>query len=1563
MPAIISVNRNYVTLDETISTEEATAFLTQAKIPGFEAGIFNLSQLIFETAQYRISFRLLNARQIWERVIPDIPYSQYLNWLNVLSVLQAATLIFELFGPVQADITEQVVSLDAQLRLHDWGWLMSDPTVEDTIFCSILQLVNRVEPAATPERLRELSKILVGRLPIDCHQTTLFKQQMALLSPHCLSTETPRSVCNRLKNILFEARQIVREAAVFMSLSDGAIKVNATGKLIPRSVAKPVVKPVAKTQSQGRNDRCATCGVFGHVSSNCRNSHLPGCNRTTIPWIQSNMGKAWKSIGLERVTEGITCPSVPTSSGAVSSTTPYVPRAPTASNRQNGTLNTVFVSAISPSLHSPNDFLTVSISLQSQTNRLAAEAANRVVVVEGEGIKTSAEALLDTGALMGNYVNTRVVEALKAENYVYLAKTPISVCSGLDNVCYTTNKMLDILVTYVHEITKSKISISLSTFISPSSPIDLIIGRATIKKHNFFDTTPSQIRNKTKPTKSVTPIFGMKNDMKTVFDAENEENVSPVTPVCTCAASHISEVVVSTVPLNLDMETGGNDSYDLHRSQRDLHPLPLETCNATQYDTVAAMLLSPVLHVSQVVDDEIDNETTDTFFPFLPQPLDDPDDFINLITFGGDEYFQRTCKALCLEFRDLFSDKLGKLPADIPPFDLKVDDEKWRVYQNRAPVRLQTPAKEEEINRQIQTLLAADVIEISTAPYFSQVMLANKPDGRFRFCIDYRRLNDCTESASWPLPLISAMFARIGRHKSDMFCVVDLTSGYHQAPLTDQAKKYTSFTCYAGLYQFKRLPFGPKRAPSYFQEMMCSVVLQGFLYNICEMYVDDCIIHGKGNEELLERLRMVFTRFREKRILLQPKKCKFGLEQVEYVGKLISKDGISMTPSKIQSIVAFPKPMTNHTMRSFLGLANFIRDYVSNHSHLAHPLHAMITDRGKNHPVVWTAEAEVSFTELKARIQACPLLYFANDKEPIVLMTDASDYGIGGHLFQKVIINNVEEVHTVAFVSKSLTETQLRWSTIQKEAYAIFYCCTHLGHLLRDRHFLIRTDHRNLTFMSLDSNAMVIRWYIALQEFDYSIEFVPGRENDVADTLSRLCPNLKLPTPSSVSTVIDIATPIHTLSAIVPDRDISADNFATIAQCHNAVQGHGGVERTLSKLHSLNKRWLYMTQDVKKFISQCACCQKMSQTKIPIHALKYTTSTFHTMENLNIDFVGPYPDGWYVMVIIDTFTRWVELYPCVAATSEAALTALLQHFGRFGCPRSIRSDRGSHFANELIKEFLLATGTPHNLTLAYSSEENSIVERVNKEVNRHIRAYTFDNDTQDNWRMALPFVQRILNSSRSQRTGISPAELLFGKQIQLDQGILLPFREQTEDITPLSTYVANLLTIQAKLVDLSQTLLKATDAKHLAKTAPILTEFEIGTHVLVAYAAGPPTRLHTQWKGPLKILARQNEEYLLLDLVTSKEKLYHVKNMRIFKFNQIVVDPLDIARRDSNEFYIEKILAHLGDFKKVSTLTFRVRWMTYTSAFDTWEPWANLRRHVKLHDYLRSINKSYLIPR
>ena len=281
---------------------------------------------------------------------------------------------------------------------------------------------------------------------------------------------------------------------------------------------------------------------------------------------------------------------------------------------------------------------------------------------------------------------------------------------------------------------------------------------------------------------------------------------------------------------------------------------------------------------------------------------------------------------------------------------------------------------------------------------------------------------------------------------------------------------------------------------------------------------------------------------------------------------------------------------------------------------------------------------------------------------------------------------------------------------------------------------------------------MVIRWYIALQELDYTLRFVAGVENTIADALSRLCPNLTQLQPSDTPA---ITTEI--LSAITVREPLPDGTRAAIISCHNETVGHGGVERTITKLLEANHRWPFMRQTVREFIKECPCCQKMSAIKIAIHTTPFTTSSYEAMEVINIDFVGPFPDKKYILVMVDTFTRWTELFCCTDATAQVAAESLLQHFGRFGCPRAIRSDRGPHFANETIERFLRMTGVGHNLTLAYSSQENAIVERVNKEVNRHLRAFVFETCSIDEYQRGIPFVQRIINSATNHKTGITPA--------------------------------------------------------------------------------------------------------------------------------------------------------------------------------------------------------------
>ena len=315
-------------------------------------------------------------------------------------------------------------------------------------------------------------------------------------------------------------------------------------------------------------------------------------------------------------------------------------------------------------------------------------------------------------------------------------------------------------------------------------------------------------------------------------------------------------------------------------------------------------------------------------------------------------------------------------------------------------MRPQSTLKNEEMNKQVMEMVKAGIIEKSRASFYSQVMLTLKPSGTWRFCVDYRAMNDATESASWPIPNIIDLLNRLGRAKADTFGVMDLTSGYHQAPLSMACRAFTAFITFAGVYQFTRLPFGPKRAPSYFQEQMATVVLAGMIYIICEMYLDVRIVYGTGTNEFCERLEKLFIRFDDKHIFLKAIKCKLGTSEVKYVGNTVSKDGLRMSGKQIKGVTEFPKPVNNTQLRSFLGFVNYFRNHVPNHSNVVAPLHAMIDHSAIKQAVLsWTPAGALAFEKIKELIAISPKLYSMHDTAPIVLMTDASDYGVGGYCY------------------------------------------------------------------------------------------------------------------------------------------------------------------------------------------------------------------------------------------------------------------------------------------------------------------------------------------------------------------------------------------------------------------------------------------------------------------------------------------------------------------------------------------------------------------------------------
>jgi transposase InsO family protein len=879
-------------------------------------------------------------------------------------------------------------------------------------------------------------------------------------------------------------------------------------------------------------------------------------------------------------------------------------------------------------------------------------------------------------------------------------------------------------------------------------------------------------------------------------------------------------------------------------------------------------------------------------------------------------------------------------------------------------------------------------------------MLAPKPGGKWRFCVDYRTLNLFSETTKWPIPNIKMMLERIGNKRAKFFGILDLSQGFYQVPLSEKSKALTAFITWCGTYEWNRLPMGIKGAPPFFQQIMATIVLASLIYVICELYIDDILLHAQTEDEFCANLTTILDRCRQHNIKLNPKKCCLGMSEVEYVGHTVNETGMHFKRSKLDSVLDFELPTYGKQLKSFIGFCNYFRDHVENFSAKMFPLNALLKDYDKRRRLVWTEETKQAFEEMKNAIHECPALFFMDDDLPVYLHTDASKYGIGAYLFQ---LTPEGKEKPIAFISKTLTDTQRRWHTPQKEAYAIYYAFTQLEHLLRGVKFLLRTDHKNLVYINDTMTEMVIRWKIAVQQYDFDIEHIPGPLNIVADGLSRLIPG----EASSQTIPIILAAlcpPFYPLESENEEEEhffcsfwqqdapeevlcakistekpikIPEDIRSVIGRSHNSLVGHHGRERTVAKVMEILQQKKYkkladqfsdndhLRTYIKEFIDKCPVCQKLSTLKVPIQAHTFTTATYEPHQRLNMDTIGPFPDdddGYcYILVIIDTFTRWIELFPIKSTTAAETAQILLQHFGRFGQAQEIQHDNGSQFVNSIIAELSLLLGIDQKRTLAYSSEENAIVERANKEVLRHLRAILMDRKVKEQWRIYLPFVQRIMNSAVSLSTGVSPAQLLFGNAITLNRSILvdLPIHVRHD----LSEWANNMVQAQYLIIDKAVAYQTQLDQKNRAKRQrEEPTEFEDGSLVLVEYhkkgfKKGPPNKLLANLKGPYQVIEHDQNTYKLRDLGSEKIVSHHVTDIHPFKYDPEHTDPVEVALTDKDLFIVDAVVAHKGNPRRKSEMTFTVKWKGYEGHPDEYtdnQLYKDLKNNVAFHEYCRA---------
>ncbi|GFT92065.1 retrovirus-related Pol polyprotein from transposon 17.6 [Trichonephila clavipes] len=388
-----------------------------------------------------------------------------------------------------------------------------------------------------------------------------------------------------------------------------------------------------------------------------------------------------------------------------------------------------------------------------------------------------------------------------------------------------------------------------------------------------------------------------------------------------------------------------------------------------------------------------------------------------------------------------------------------------------------------------------DVIEPSSSPWASPIVLVRKKNGSTRFCVDYRRLNDVTKKDSYPLPRIDDTLDTLAGNT--WFSTLDLKSGYWQVELHPDDKEKTAFTTGQGLWQFKVMPFGLCNAPAT-SECLMETVLRGLSYEACLVYLDDIIIVGHSFEEHLKNIRRVLQKLKEANLKLRPSKYHLFRREVTYLGHVISAEGVRTDPDKISAVKDWNCPSDVHQLWSFLGLCTYYRKFVKNFSTIARPHHKLTEAKQK---FIWTVDCSNAFNKLKDALTSAPILTYPEIGKQFILDKDASHESIGAILSQE--IDGQENV--IAYLSNCLSKPERNYCETRKELLAIVKAVEHFHPYLYGRRFLLRTDHASLTWLLnfKNSEGQIARWIQRLQEYDVEIRHRKGSAHGNADALSR----------------------------------------------------------------------------------------------------------------------------------------------------------------------------------------------------------------------------------------------------------------------------------------------------------------------------------------------------------------------------------------------------------------------------------------------------------------------------